>query len=126
MSMALEAIAATDPDWLKVHTLPHWFGRYHLTLDQHKFPLDPKEVKLMIQSVGNDGLHLLAEIEKSKAAHLSRLPEVASLSDEWREQFIQEGNTLKFREPHCLSCSYEINIIQNITRRKEENGRRHG
>lgn len=124
MSMALEAIAATDPHWLRVHTLPHWFRRYHLTFDQHKFPLDSKEIKSMIQSVGNDGLHLLAEIEKSEAVHLSRLPEVASLSEEWREQFIQEDNVLKFREPHCLSCSYEINIIQNISRRKEENDRK--
>lgn len=124
MSMALEAIASADPYWLKIHTLPHWFRRYHLTFDQHKFPLDPKEIKSMIQSVGNDGLHLLAEIEKSEAVHLSRLPEVASLSEEWREQFIQEDNVLKFREPHCLSCSYEINIIQNISRRKEENDRK--
>ena len=124
MSMALEAIAATDPHWLKIHTLPHWYRRYHLTLDQYKFPSDPKDIKLMIQSVGNDGLHLLAEIGKSKADHLSRLSAVASLSDEWQEQFIREGNVLKFREPHCLSCSYEINIIQNISRRKEESDRK--
>lgn len=124
MSMALEAIAATDPHWLKVHTLPHWYRRYHLTLDQYKFPSDPDEIKLMIQSVGNDGRHLLEEIEKSKLAHLSRLREVDMLAEEWREQFIQEGNTLKFREPHCLSCSYEINVIQNISRRKEENDRK--
>lgn len=126
MSMALEAIAATDPHWLKIHTLPHWYRRYHLSSDQNRFPSDPTDIKMMIQSVGNDGRHLLEEIEKSKAVHLSRLAEVASLSEEWREQFIQEGNSLKFREPHCLSCSYEINIIQNISRRKEDNEKRDG
>ena len=126
MSMALEAIAATDPHWLKIHTLPHWYRRYHLTLNRHKFPSEPKEIKLMIQSVGNDGRHLLDEIKKSKADHLSQLPEVEMLSDEWQQQFILEGDVLKFREPHCLSCSYEINIIKNISRRKEDNEGRDG
>ena len=126
MSMALEAIAVADPHWLKVRTLPHWYRRYHLTLDQHKSTSDPKEIKLTIRSVGNDGRHLLGEIEKSKAVHLTRLREVQMLVEEWREQFIQEGNTLKFRESHCLSCSYEINVIQNISRRKEEIDRKHG
>ena len=121
MSMALEAIAATDPHWLKIHTLPHWYRRYHLTLNQHKFPSEPKEIKLMIQSVGNDGRHLLDEIKRSKADHLSQLSEVEMLSDEWQQQFILEGDMLQFREPHCLSCSYEINIIKNIARRKEDN-----
>jgi hypothetical protein len=64
MANALEAVAARDPSWLRAHAQPHWYKRYHRTLGLPKIPRNPRELEKRI-ICGNDGLYLLATIERA-------------------------------------------------------------
>jgi hypothetical protein len=119
MDIAIEAVAALDPDWLKTHTLPHWYRRYHLKLGYRKLPFDPTDMESLIESVGHDGWHLLRAIGSSNASRLAQLPEIGKLQREWQRQFSIQGDSIKFREAHCLICSNELQAIRNTLKRKE-------
>lgn len=125
MGIALESVATCDPNWLKAHTPAHWYKRYHQKLNHQKIPDDSKEIELLVQAVGSDGWHILKAIESSSASVLSQLPEIQKLRHEWRNQFVLERDSLKFRKSHCLSCSNELNIINTISTRKEQAGADH-
>lgn len=121
MGVALEAVAARDPGWLKAHALPHWYKRYHQKPDGQKIPHTSQEIEALIQAVGNDGRHLMQAIENSNATVLAQLPEIQSLRNEWQRQYVLEGDSLKFRESHCLSCIHEFKVIKtNQTGRRTE------
>lgn len=105
MCIALEAIAARNPFWLKTHTLPHWYRRYHAKNGFQKYPSDPKEIGLFVESVGNDGRFLLKMMQDSNAGGLMNLPEIQHLRFEWKRQFTTEGDLFRFRASHCLLCS---------------------
>ena len=122
MGVALEAVASTDPNWLKIYALPHWYRRYYQKFHHEKIPRNPREIDLLIQSVGNDGWHLMEMIEKSNATGILRLPEIKLLRDQWQRQFILEEGLLKFRKSHCLACSSQLKSIKPISMRKEEAG----
>lgn len=104
MRMAIEAVASRNPVWLKVHTLPHWYRRYHLKSGTQKPPREPAEVRILIESVGNDGRLLLKMIHDSNAASLLNLPEIQNLRGELKRQFSSEGDNLKLRTSHCFLC----------------------
>lgn len=125
MDMALEAVAALDPNWLRTHTLPHWYRRYHLKLGHWKLPYGPEDVESFMESVGNDGWHLLKTIKASDAQILSQLPEIKKLYREWQRQFKIEENTLKFRKSHCQTCISEQQVIKNTIKRKETGQLKH-
>jgi hypothetical protein len=125
MDLALEAVAAVDPEWLKAHTLAHWYRRYHLKIGHRSVPSCPGEVETLIESVGNDGRHLLQTIDASNASRLAELPEIRKLNREWQRQFSVEAGTLNFRVSHCLICTSELQVIKNTIKRKETGGLKH-
>jgi hypothetical protein len=113
MEMALEAVAANDPIWLRSNLLPHWYRRYEQwPAGYRKTPRSPVEIEALILAAGRDGWHLLQAIERSHASALSRLPEIEGLRSEWRRQFREEEQDLKLRalcSPECSHCSNFIN-----------------
>ena len=125
MDLALEAVAAEDPDWLKAHTMPHWYRRYHLKIGHRSVPSCPSDVEILIESVGNDGRHLLQMIHASNASQLAQLPEIRKLNWEWQRQFSMEADSLKFRASHCLNCISELQVIKNTIKRKETGQLKH-
>lgn len=120
MEIALEAVASRDPNWLKTHALPHWYRRYYRKSDHEKIPHTTREIEVLIQSIGNDGLYLLKKIKESRSATLSQLAEIKNLEQEWHCQFAMQGDVLNFLEAHCRACSSELFIIQNTLAREEE------
>ena len=119
MDLALEAVAAVDPEWLKAHTLAHWYRRYHLKIGHRSAPSCSGEVDTLIESVGSDGRHLLQTIDAINGSRLADLPEIRKLNREWQRQFSVEADTLKFRVSHCLMCTKELQVIKNTIKRKE-------
>lgn len=95
-----------------MYALPHWYRRYYQKFDHEKIPPTPLEIELLIQSVGNDGRHLLAMIEKSNTVSLRKLPEIRALQSEWHRQFVMDEDMLKFRKTNCLTCSREPKFIK--------------
>ncbi|MEO8357490.1 MAG: transposase [Chloroflexota bacterium] len=125
MGIALESVATCDPNWLKAHTPPHWYKRYHQKPAGQKIPHTAQEIESLVQAVGRDGRHLLKAIESSNAPILSQLPEIQKLRNAWQCQFVSEGDSLTFRESRCLSCGSGLKFITTISTRKEEAGADH-
>lgn len=128
MEMALEAVAAHDPLWLRTNLLPHWYRRYEQWPQGYrKAPRNPAEIEALILAAGRDGRHLLDAIERTTAAELARLPEVEGLRREWRRQFDLEGPTeeLALRATCCLICENDPEIIEPKRMGKEEQTESH-
>jgi hypothetical protein len=87
-------------------------------MSAQRIPSDPQEIDFLIQSIGNDGRHLLEVIDQSNSDELSRLPEIRNLREEWKHQFATEAGGLRFRGGYCLSCS-EFMFIENVLTGKE-------
>ncbi len=104
MSMALEALAASDPAWLRRHIQPHWYTRYGRDSDPEWLLQGAGTTEEHIQAVGQDGQSLLRAIQASGRAGLAQLPEVRSLVREWRSQFRCNGSSLALRQPCSRSC----------------------
>jgi hypothetical protein len=104
MGVALEAAATYDPQWLKVNTQPHWYGRYQPRFDSWKLSCNPGEIEGMLVAVGEDGRQLLQSIENTQGSDLARLPEILMLRREWKRQFEARDGTMRLRASCCLLC----------------------
>jgi hypothetical protein len=109
MAIALEAVAARDPSWLRAHAQPHWYRRYHQRPSPPKTPRNPRELEKLMEAAGNDGLYLLATIECGPGSDLAQLPEILMLRREWQRQFALEESPLKLRKLRCLFCGEDFN-----------------
>jgi transposase len=104
MSNAVEALAASHPEWLRAIALPHWYRRYYYKQTSHHIPRASKNIKASLQSVGEDGRHLLEAVEKSENPSLKELPEIRTLRREWQSQFEWENDQLRLRSQNCSNC----------------------
>ena len=85
---ALNAIAATVPDWLRVLAPPEWHERYGRRIEEMRLPpTGPKRDAYAVQ-VGMDGYRLLdALAEVDAPANAAALPVVAVLRRVWARHF---------------------------------------
>jgi transposase len=104
MSNVVEALAASYPEWLRTIALPHWYRRYYYKQTSDHNTRASKNIKANLQSVGEDGRHLLEAVEKSENASLKRLPEIRTLRREWQSQFEWENDQLRLRSQNCSNC----------------------
>jgi transposase len=79
MSLALEALAARQPDWLRAISLPHWYERYGPKLATLYRSSCKEEHEALARAIGADISYLLEAITKADAPDLARLPEVQAL-----------------------------------------------
>jgi len=101
-SQALQALAIMRPDWLRLHSLPHWYERYSSLHTDQYLGADPSEQERLAQAIGADGFYLLEAVASTE--ELKDLPEVHTLNQVWREQFdpiYLEGVKLY---PYCYFC----------------------
>jgi transposase len=76
MSLALEALAARQPDWLRAISLPHWYGRYGPKLATLYRSSCKEEHEALARGIGADISYLLEAIAEAGNPDLARLPEV--------------------------------------------------
>ena len=119
MSVALEALATRDPEWLKTNTEPHWYKRYHRKLGQPKIPSSGRDMESLVESVGRDGQTLLAAVERSDRSKLAQLPEILALRREWQRQFELQTTPLKLRDPYCQLCGAYLRSVNDNSRESE-------
>jgi transposase len=79
MSLALEALAARQPDWLRAMSLPHWYGRYGPKLATLYRSSCKEEHEALARAIGADISYLLEAIAEAGNPDLARLPEVQAL-----------------------------------------------
>lgn len=112
MSHAIEALAASQPEWLRSIALPHWYKRYDQIGPLFNHPRALEDVKAMLLSVGKDGQYLLRAIEKSGLPILMEIPEVGILYREWQCQFEQEGQQLNLCPVKCSLCRGGLKMLE--------------
>jgi transposase len=79
MSLALEALAARQPDWLRAMSLPHWYGRYGPKLARLYRSSCKEEHEALARAIGADISYLLEAIAEAGNPDLALLPEVKAL-----------------------------------------------
>jgi transposase len=82
MRMALETLAAVEPDQLRTITLPHWYERYGRMQATRPLPRSLEEQTALAQAIGADATYLLEAIART-ADHLASLPELQALQQVW-------------------------------------------
>jgi hypothetical protein len=103
MNNAVEALAATNPEWLRKIALPHWYRRYYRQTPGH-LPRSAENIRASLLSIGEDGQHLLQAVEKAEDLSPMKLPEIRSLRQEWQSQFVKENDRLRLRSQNCSNC----------------------
>ena len=83
---ALEALASSDPEWLRSVALPHWFERYDRQFTSQQLPKPQEKLESLVQAIGADIAYLLQATEKADVPDLALLPEVQALRRVWRQQ----------------------------------------
>jgi len=113
MFQALEALAATNSEWLRQVTLPHWYQRYSRRTQMHFWPNTKGLWKELVLEIGRDIQYLLGEIDKSQLPALTSRREVQALRQAWEEQFdetindVSLANEVHWRPTLCASCRKE-------------------
>ena len=110
MHRALEAVAVSDPEWLRQITIPYWYDRYN---QKRRLPsirfTDPKWIARVLQ-IGADIRYLIAEINKYSNPGLSSLPEIKEIRKIFAEQFITNSlgsdnqQQIHWGGEKCASC----------------------
>ena len=113
MFQALETLAATNSEWLRQVTLPHWYERYSRRIQRYFWPNNKGKWEASALEIGRDIQYLLGEIDKSHLSTLNSLREVHLLRQAWEEQFEVTTNDVSHtREVHwrptwCASCTQD-------------------
>jgi transposase len=88
LRLALEALSAYRPAWLRRIALPHWYERYSLVLTGYRLPRTKEKQEALALDIGRDGFHLLGALSRVDApSQAATLPEVALLAQVWQQQF---------------------------------------
>jgi transposase len=103
MRMVLEALAAIEPEQLRMITLPHWYERYGQLHTQRAWPKSWEEQAVLAQAIGTDAAYLLEAIART-AGQLTLVPEVQALQQIWPEQFDRSDHPIQWRSFACASC----------------------
>ena len=116
MSNAIESLAASQPEWLRSITLPHWFKRYGKKVPAFPSQRTSKNFKSMILSVGQDGQYLLDAVEKSGLPAVKKMREIQIIAQAWQYQFNKEGDQLRLYAMSCSSCPgiFETMTAKNL------------
>ena len=111
MHQALEALAFTDPEWLRRTALPYWYDRYNRSARLSSMPFSEKRWSARVLQIGADIQYLLGEIEKADNPRIKQLAEIQALSQLWIEQFkvtpggIYTNQHIEWILTRCASCS---------------------
>jgi Transposase domain (DUF772) len=85
-SLALEALADRDHDWLRANSLPHWYERHRRRSAALPLPGSIEEQETVLRGMGADISYLLEAIDRTDALKLVTLPEVLALRRTWQQE----------------------------------------
>jgi len=94
---ALDALAVAAPEWLRERVLPEWIARYRRPFDEYRLPRQQAEREQLALQIGADGWALLTAALSPEAPPETRVAEVEVLRQVWVQQYLREGETLRWR-----------------------------
>jgi len=97
---ALNALAATAPEWVREQVPVEWFDRYSKRMEDAKFPTAAAERQALAETFGADGYFLFNAIQHPAAPPwLRQIPAVEILRQVWLQQFVIMNGVLQLRDP---------------------------
>lgn len=97
---ALNAVACSEPEWLKERAWPDWFRHYATRAEDSRFPRERSKRAEAGLRIGRDGHHLLALVWSDAAPpQLRTLPEVEILRRVWVQHFHVVEGEVRRRDP---------------------------
>jgi transposase len=95
----LNTLAVVAPEWLRQVAKPLWFERYGSRVENYDLPKTDAARKELAQQIGADGQYLLHVIDTATdQMWLLKVPAVVTLRRVWAEQYIEEGEAIRWRE----------------------------
>ena len=119
---ALNALAVAAPGWLAAWMPPAWVDRYGHRVENCRLPQQAAERRAYVDTVGADGLAVLAAVEAPEApAWLTEVEALQVLRAIWAQQFDTAAGDLRWRpaeqlppstqriaSPYDIECRYAI------------------
>ena len=95
----LNTLAIVAPDWLVDQVSPAWFDRYGPRFEQYRLPKRRSEQLELAETIGHDGLYLLAAIHTAAdQPWLREIPAVETLRQVWVQQFWCDNDQAHWRD----------------------------
>lgn len=110
MRNALEALAIVAPEWLQQHSPGEWFLRYAKRFEQYRLPKGKAKRQELAEQIGQDGQWLLQACAADNAPKAVReIEAVHVLRVVWEQQYIKEGEKLRWRATgECVPAAEAI------------------
>jgi len=103
LRLALNTLASVAPDWLLPLVEAEWTQRYGPRFTEWHLPEGQEKRAALALQIGRDGQVLLQAIYAPGAlAELRALPEIETLRQIWVQQYLMDGEELRWREPQDL------------------------
>lgn len=95
----LNTLAVVMPEWLTNQVPAEWVDRYGPRFEQYRLPKQRSEQLELAETIGQDGLHLLAAINAAAdRPWLREIPAVETLRQVWVQQFWCANGQVHWRE----------------------------
>ena len=109
MRQTLNELAVEAPDWLQEQVEQVWFERYSVRFERYRLPAEKSEQELLRQQIGVDGAALLSALYAKDAPKMLRqLPAVETMRMVWKQQYIYEQGSLRWRSQNELPAYSEL------------------
>jgi transposase len=108
MYQALEALAVTDPEWLRKITRPYWYDRYNRCNRLTATSFSDPRWSTRAQEILGDIQYLLQEVDQRHSSQVASLPEIQHLKQILQEQFltcIDETDPNLSQERMVIECN---------------------
>lgn len=111
INLALEALAAQRPEWLRAIALPHWYKRYDGLTLTNQIPHSEIEQSALARALGSDAQHLLQAVLGLDMQAAADVLEIHNLQKVYQDQFYlthhNDGSKsqIQWRPDKCATCS---------------------
>ncbi len=96
---ALNMLAATAPDWVRLHTTPAWVDRYGLRASEYRLPKGQAKRLTWAEQTGRDGYTILSNVYADTTfGKLRDLPALETLRQVWIQNFVIINEQLTWRD----------------------------
>jgi transposase len=126
---ALNALAVAAPGWLAAWMPTTWIDRYGHRVENMRLPQQAAERRAYVETVGADGLALLAAVDADDAPRwLAGVEAVQVLRQIWAQQFDDADGSWRWRQaselppsieriasPYDVQCRYAIKRLTSWT-----------
>jgi len=98
LRVALEALAAYRPDWLRSVAQAHWYQRYGQPWTTWHLPKSNEKRQQLVLAIAADGYQLLDALAGSEApSQVTSLPEIITLRQVWEQRLTRDAGLIAWR-----------------------------